>query len=68
MAAVDEHHRERTFPSRGHGRRPADHGDDDLLEPGLEDRASEGRQGVDLADRGVDERRVVVLTAGLVFL
>jgi hypothetical protein len=25
-------------------------------------------QGVDLADRGVDERRVVVLTAGLVFL
>ena len=68
MAAVDEHHREWTFPSRGHGRRPADDGDDDLLEPGLEDRSSEGREGVDLADRGVDERRVGNALVGLVFL
>ena len=48
--------------------RPADDRDDLVLEPGAGEGAAEDRQGVHQPELGVDQRRVVVLPAGLVLL
>ena len=55
-------------PQRGEHLRAGDDGDDDVLGAGVGDGAPEARQGVDQPDGGVDQRRVVVLPAGLVLL
>ena len=68
VAAVDEAEPERRGPVPGDRGRVADHRDDDVLEPGVLDRAPEERQRVHAAGARVDERGVVVLPPGLVLL
>ena len=64
VAAVDEHQpeRRRPVPRRSSVDRPIDR-DDDVLEPGVLDRAAEERERVHPAGAGVDEPVVVVLPA-----
>ena len=68
VPAVDEQQRQGRTPPRADGLRPTDDGDDLLLEPGVADRAAEGRQRVHHAEVGVDQAVVVVLPPGLVLL
>ena len=68
VAAVNETERERAVPARGERGGVADDAHHRAFEPGRGDGAAPLRQGVDAADRGVDEVGLVVVPPGLVLL
>jgi hypothetical protein len=68
VAAVDEQQGQRGGPVAGYGGGLAQYADHDVLQSGLGQGAPEGRQGVQAAGGGVDQRQVVVLPSGLILL
>ena len=68
VSTIDEHEAERPRPPRRDLGRVPDDGHDGVLESGLDDRAFEGRERVDLPRPGIDEARVVELLARLMLL
>ena len=68
MPAIDEQQRKWDLPDPTDERRVADQGHHGALESCTLDGATKDRQGVHLADLGVDKIWLVVLPPGLVFL
>lgn len=68
VAAVDEQEAKGSGPVANHAGAIANDGNHPGFEPSVVDGPAEGRQGVDPADRRIDQVRFVPLPAGLVLL